>query len=105
MPEVGLLGHMTDVVVQELISEASRDTHVVLDTAASSAPGGHIQPARKQDYKWPTSVFSNFMFFIGLQTTTISKAEYPACYLCCCLNFPPVSPSPHLGLMKCNKSL
>ena len=45
MPEVGLLGHMTDVVVQELISEASRDTHVVLDTASSSAPGGHIQTA------------------------------------------------------------
>lgn len=78
MPEVGLLGHMTDVVVQELTSEASRDTHVVLDTASSSAPSGHIQPARKQDYKWPTSVFSNFMFFIGLQTTTISKPEYPA---------------------------
>lgn len=77
MLKVESLGTRNILMIYELISKTSREVpHGALNTFSSSPLREHIQQAQNQDYRWQASVFSNFMFFIGLQTTTIIKPEY-----------------------------
>lgn len=92
------------LIIHELVFKTSQKaSHGAFNTFSSFALSEHIQQAQNQDYRWLTP---NFMFFVGLQTTTIIKSEYST------ILSPPlsgfsssVSLHPCLCLMKCNKTL
>lgn len=93
-------------MIYELISKTSREiSHGALNSFSSSPLSEHVQPAQNQDYRWLISLFSNFMFFIRLQTATIIKSEYSTILsrlMSGCSSS--VSLPPCFCLMKCNKT-
>lgn len=93
-------------MIYELISKTSREvSHGTLNSFSSSPLSEHIQPAQNQGYRWLISLFSNFLFFIGLQTATIIKPEYFTMLSHLMSGFSSsVSLLPCFCLMKCNKT-
>lgn len=77
MPKVELVVTRKMFMVCKLISQTFKEvSHDALSTIYSSPLAKHIQQSQNQDYRCLSSLFSNSMFFVGLQTTTIVKAEY-----------------------------
>lgn len=81
-------------MVYKLISHTFKEVSPdALNTFYSSPLTKHIQQSQNQDYRYLVSLFSNFMCFVGLQTTTIVKPEYSTVlYLLCWPDFPQVFP-------------
>ena len=95
------------LIIYELVFKTSQKaSHGAFKTFSSFALSEHNQQAQNQDYRWLTPLFSNFMSFVGLQTTTIIKSEYSTILSPLLSGFSSsVSLHPCLCLMKCNKTL